>query len=88
MDVANSHDIKTHEATISQNYGYDVHHDIYGWYVVGPHEYRDESGFNERGQSLSADHRKHFERCADAWAAAYKRAKYKARREAATFRLS
>jgi hypothetical protein len=71
------------EALFAREYGYDVHHDIAGWYVVGPHEWHDEAGFGRDGESLGFDGRKHFADCIEAWALAYRRAKNLARRERA-----
>jgi hypothetical protein len=74
-----STDIQTKEARIAQEHGYEVHHDIGGWYIVGPREWRDESGCDRKGRSLGSNSRRHFADCEDAWIVAYWRATNKAR---------
>lgn len=71
--VNDSRSVKTHEALFAREHGYEVHHDLGGWYVVGPTEKRDEHGYIN-GRSLGSDHRPHFADCLEAWALAYKRA--------------
>jgi hypothetical protein len=47
--------------------GFEVHHDLRGWYVVAPDEERDEGGFGPDGVSLGFDGRAHFEDEDEAW---------------------
>jgi hypothetical protein len=72
--INDSRDVKSSDALFAREHGYEVHHDIGGWYVVSPHEWRDEGGYDRQGRSLGFNGRKHFADCRDAWALAYKRA--------------
>lgn len=67
MDYALSTDCKTADALFAQEQGYEVHHDMTGWYVVKPHEWRDGNGCDRHGRSLGWNGRRHFADCEDAW---------------------
>lgn len=60
--VQNSDEVQTDAARYARGVGYNVHHDLFGWYVIGPNEKEPASG-----RSLGFDGRRHFEDCADAW---------------------
>lgn len=62
MDFQHSGDCKTAAAKFARSRGYDVHHDIHGWYVIAPDEDEPASGY-----SLGFDGRAHFASCVDAW---------------------
>lgn len=46
-----STDCVTPDALSAREHGYEVHQDNRGWYVVKPHEWRDERGRNKRGSA-------------------------------------
>lgn len=83
-----STDVQTPRAIFAREWGYEVHHDHMGWYVVGPNEQRDEQGFNKAGYSLGFDGRKHYIECDEAWIHAYALARRVAKREEANFAKS
>jgi hypothetical protein len=67
-DLRNSALCHTPSAKRAKKRGYDVHHDILGWYVVAPGEEESADGY-----SLGFDGREHFDRCHEAWRAADER---------------
>lgn len=74
-DVSNSDEVRTDAARAARASGYNIHHDIGGWYVIGPSEREPASG-----ASLGFDGRRHFAVCAEAWLHAQKLALRRARR--------
>lgn len=62
-EYTNSDQVRTPSAKYARQYGYRVHHDINGWYVVGPHE-EEPTPF---GGSLGFDGRWHSHDCEEAW---------------------
>lgn len=61
-DVQNSDEVQSIYAIHARAHGYNVHHDIDGWYVICPGECEPESGY-----SLGFDGRRHYPICRDAW---------------------
>jgi hypothetical protein len=76
-DVANSDDVQAPEAEYARSQGYRVHHDMLGWYVVGPREREPANG-----ASLGFDGRQHYALCLDAFQRAAGLAKRRSKRGA------
>lgn len=74
--VDNSEEIQTEAAVFARHHRYGVHHDLYGWYVIGPNEREPASG-----RSLGFDGRRHYDECTEAWLHAQKLAARHAKRE-------
>ena len=74
--IDNSDQVQTEAAVFARHYGYNVHHDIGGWYVIGPTEREPASG-----SSLGFDGRRHYHDCTEAWLHAQKLAIRRAKKE-------